>query len=151
VDRRILKITITLLIICLLFIPIGEAFAVSKTMTKQYLDFWEGIDAYAWKKAETNSSDTQYRGKIRSFTEGGIIWRIGWNWWSVQQWCGSTPWSSHEFNGFVLYDDDDVSSTSAYYSIYFCSDRKEKVNGKHDFKYGPQLWQPEFTLTMTLP
>jgi hypothetical protein len=151
-ERRRLNLSIKILIALLvLSIPLEAVLAVSKTGSQRYLDFWEGIDAYAWKKAETNGSDTLFRGRIRSYTVGGTIHRIGWDWWSVQQWCGTTPWSSHNYGGHAQYDSSNAASTSPYFNIYYCGSRKEKVNGQHDFKHGPRLWEPNFTVTMNLP
>jgi hypothetical protein len=115
------------------------------------LNFGEpNLNAYAWKKAETNSANTSFRGRIR-YTTGGIVWDIGWDWWSVQQYCGQTPKYSYEYLGHLLHDTDNVASTSPYYSIFICAGRNERVNGEHYFHYGAYFWQPDFTLKMNLP
>lgn len=47
-ERRRLNLSIKILIALLvLSIPLEAVLAVSKTGSQRYLDYWEGIDAYA--------------------------------------------------------------------------------------------------------
>lgn len=121
--RRIMLFIAMLIII---FVPLGFALAGGKT------EYWNhnltsSIQVTAWKRAETKPDNSQYRGLIRSYTIGPAIDRIGWWWWSVQQWCGGSPWSTHNFGGFVLYNAAYTASTSAYYDVFYCSSRTART------------------------
>lgn len=139
-----------LIMLLILLIPTGAALAGGSTLYWNH-NLTPTIQVTAWKRAETNGANSQYRGRIKSYTIGPAIDRIGWWWWSVQQWCNGSPYSTHNYGGHVLYNAAWTASTSPYYNVRTCSGQQVRTNGAHDFVEGGSTWSPNFTATYNIP
>lgn len=87
-----------------------------------------------------------WRGEIKSFTGNPVynIDRIGWNWWTMRQYCGDVNQQQYQFGGGTLYN---TNTNSLYKSRALVScpqgvTRYVSVLAKHDFSEANDVHQP---------
>lgn len=86
-----------------------------------------------------------WRGEIKSFTGNPVynVDRIGWNWWTMRQWCGSVIQVQYQFGGGAEYQANSTSLPKVR-SLETCAPgttRYVSIAAKHDFEEAGDLHQ----------
>jgi len=126
------------ILVILLALVTSTALATSHTYIQNYRTLAGVTVAYPQLKIEvTPIVGSKWRGEIKSFTSNPVfnIDRIGWNYWTMRQWCGGSIQVQYQFNGGVDYQANSFTLFKDR-TLEYCNPgdaRTVSIAAKHDF------------------